>query len=271
MENSEKFLTIENGVVTGCGREATEIVIPGGVTGIGNSAFLNCGFKSVTIPDSVTEIGKAAFLRCQSLETITIPQSMTDIGDRIFDGCSRLREITVDEKNPNYTSINGVLYSGDKKRLLCVLQGKNEVSFIIPDGVTKIGRGAFWGCSSLASVIIPDSVTEIGRQAFGSCESLETITFPDSVTRIKDEAFYDCKKLGSIIIPNGSALIGFDLFNECDSIGFIKFGEREFKTFKDREGNITDKAVDQFEEFFFINDDAERDEGDAEDFDEDDE
>ena len=29
---------------------------------------------------------------------------------------------------------------------------------VIPDGVTKIGNGAFWGCKYLTKVIIPDSV-----------------------------------------------------------------------------------------------------------------
>ena len=43
---------------------------------------------------------------------------------------------------------------------------------VIPDEVTKIGNGAFWGCRDLASVVIPDSVTTIGEYAFCGCHNL---------------------------------------------------------------------------------------------------
>ena len=39
----------------------------------------------------------------------------------------------------------------------------------IPDGVTKIGRWAFDGCTSLQSIVIPDSVTTIAHNAFRGC------------------------------------------------------------------------------------------------------
>ena len=40
---------------------------------------------------------------------------------------------------------------------------------IIGDGVTTIGGGAFYGCSSLTSVIISNSVTTINGGAFYGC------------------------------------------------------------------------------------------------------
>ena len=43
--------------------------------------------------------------------------------------------------------------------------------------MTKIGEGAFKGCTSLASVSIPEGVTEIGRQAFQCCSALKEIRF----------------------------------------------------------------------------------------------
>ena len=95
-------------------------------------------------------------------------------------------------------------------------------SITIPDGVTTIGKMAFYGCDGLAdergfviirnvlywysrrdaNVTIPDSVTAIGDNAFLGHRSLTSITIPDSVTSIDDMAFVSCNKLSDLTIPN---------------------------------------------------------------------
>jgi hypothetical protein len=65
----------------------------------------------------------------------------------------------------------------------------------IPDSVTSIGDGAFWGCDSLTNVTIPDSVTSIGGGAFYGCKSLTNVTIPDGVTSIGDSVFDECSEL----------------------------------------------------------------------------
>ena len=66
--------------VTGVKDESIKsVVIPKGVTSIGNNAFLSCkNLTSITIPDSVTSIEGYAFSRCTSLTSITIPAKFTD-------------------------------------------------------------------------------------------------------------------------------------------------------------------------------------------------
>ena len=62
----------------------TDIVIPEGVTSIGNHAFSWCrNLRSATIPESVTSIGDYAFNGC-GLQSITIPDSITFIGYGAF-------------------------------------------------------------------------------------------------------------------------------------------------------------------------------------------
>ncbi|KOO27160.1 surface antigen -like protein, partial [Chrysochromulina tobinii] len=58
----------------------------------------------------------------------------------------------------------------------------------LPASVTKIGRSAFDGCTSLASITLPASVTQIGKGAFSSCNSLSFITIPSS-TVVEPGAF----------------------------------------------------------------------------------
>ena len=42
----------------------------------------------------------------------------------------------------------------------------NDTDVVIPDGVKRIGTGAFSGGNSLTSIVIPDSVTSIGNDTF---------------------------------------------------------------------------------------------------------
>ena len=46
----------------------------------------------------------------------------------------------------------------------------------IEDGITSIGKYAFYGCSGLTELILPNSVTSIGNAAFVDCSGLAKIT-----------------------------------------------------------------------------------------------
>ena len=93
----------------------------------------------------------------------------------------------------------------------------NEIYDVsLPDGITKIGAGAFWNCYRVTSITIPDSVTSIGDGAFRSCESLATITIGQNVSSIGAEVFDNCYALSSITVrANNSSFRSSDgvLFN----------------------------------------------------------
>ena len=131
---------IENGVVTAYNGNGGNVVIPNGVTAIGDEAFRNNDtITSVTIPSTVTTIGQYAFDDCESLTGVTIPEGVTSIGEGAF-WSTGLTEVT------------------------------------IPASVTEIGERAFYECSGLTSVTIPASVTTIGPRAFGVCSNLTDAT-----------------------------------------------------------------------------------------------
>ncbi len=98
----------------------------------------------------------------------------------------------------------------------------NLIDVTIPGTVKTIGADAFYHCSIIKSIDIPDSVTRIGDCAFGSCIKLTDVTISDSVTTIGERAFYNCDSLKSIIIPASVKTIGMEAFMDCDYITNIE-------------------------------------------------
>ena len=213
------------------------VVIPDSVTSIGAWAFDGCeSLDDIVIPDGVTSIGDYAFNGCESLTGIVIPDSITSIGTWTFCGCESLTNISIPKSviclngnpffnwhgkldclSPYFIYDNKVLFNKDKSKII-TFRDKNTTSYVIPDSVTSIENGAFYGCSFLNSVLIPKSVISIGEGAFEFCSSLSSVVLPDGVTSIGKSAFRGCRSLSDIVIPDGVTSIGDYAFNGCESL-----------------------------------------------------
>ncbi len=75
-----------------------------------------------------------------------------------------------------------------------------------------------WEQDQIVKVVIGNGVTNIGRYAFYNCSNLTSVTIPASVTEIGDLAFYGCAKLTSVTIPAGVTSLGYGLFMNCSSL-----------------------------------------------------
>ncbi len=217
-----KDFEIESGVLKKYLGKGGDVVIPEGVTVIGNWAFKNpCReITGVDIPSTVTEIDDNAFFDCTRLTEITLPEGITRIGSGAFSSCHSLKSIN------------------------------------IPQATREIELGAFWFCSSLESIYIPENVTEIGICAFSGCTSLtsitvskkskafkdigealytadgkklicypagkkgDTVTLPVGLEKIEDFAIEDAM-LTHIVLPDGLKIIGNGAFKGCGKLKSI--------------------------------------------------
>ena len=103
-----------------------------------------------------------------------------------FRGCTALESIEVDEENPNFKSINGVLYSQDDggqfrntiysgTGLFCYPQGIRQESYTIPDGVKFVFGNAFYQNKDLTTLILPSSTKAIYDKALCGCTNLKDV------------------------------------------------------------------------------------------------
>lgn len=82
---------IENGILKRYIGFSKDVVIPEGVTSIGNKAFYrSISLTSIVIPGSVTSIGDMLFSSIRTPMDIYIPSSVTCIGSIAFSGCHNL-------------------------------------------------------------------------------------------------------------------------------------------------------------------------------------
>ena len=171
----------------------------------------------LTIPSkidgyTVAGLGSGAFEDCTSLVSVKIPDTVEYINSNVFCGCSALKSIEVDANNSDYSSENGILFNKKKDAIVAYPMGKEDTSYVVPDGVLEIGMAAFQGCSKLTNVKLPDGVEIIDDFAFAFCYGLESIIVPDSVRYLGDAAFLFCIKLESVTLGSGIAYIGNTAF-----------------------------------------------------------
>jgi len=214
----ESLTTIGQFAFNGC-TGLTSITLPESLTTIKNNAFVNCQkVASFEIPNSVTTIGGYAFYNCYALTTLTIPRSATSVGAGLCSFCTKLTAITVEDGNPNYVSVDGVLYTIDTTQLVQYPIGKNSSSFVFPNTVTTIARSSFRGCTKLQNVTLSESLTSVAGYAFNKCSNLKTINIPSSVTSIDDHTFDGCQNLKTIAIPASVTTIKDGAFASCSSL-----------------------------------------------------
>ncbi len=184
-------------IVSGSG--VTNIVLYPGCKSVGRYCFKGCTeLVKVTLNDGLEEICEDAFRDDTALTTIEnfFPDSLKSIGVRAFDNCKALSGIAV---------ANGLESMGNRAFITCTsLQGfdcgesslrKIEASMFykdtglgivrLPDAVTNIDSGVFYGCTSLTNFtpLLPPALQALGNPA------------------VNDRPFYDAAIQGHVVSP----------------------------------------------------------------------
>ena len=192
--------TITNGVVSSGTSCAGAVVIPAGVTSIGDSAFQSAtALTSITIPASVTSIGANAFRNATALTSITFAtgSTLTSIGANAFYGTTALTSITIPA---SVTSIGTSAFQS--------ATALTSVTFAAGSTLASIGANAFALATSLTSITIPASVTSIGANAFHSATSLTSVYFLGDAPTAGSSAFTNVAAGAKAYIETGATGFG---------------------------------------------------------------
>lgn len=116
--------------------------------------------------DVVTKITDGAFENCTSLLAVTIPSSVKTIGTGVFRGCANLVAINVDTENSVYTSNGGVLYSKDKKVLVCYPMNRPGNNFLLPVDTKAVAAYAFEGALNMNTILYEGTISDFQKIEF---------------------------------------------------------------------------------------------------------
>lgn len=105
--------------------------------------------SEISIPLSITIIKHDAFYWCNSIQKVHFHDGVTDIGDNAF----------------NKSALSGIL--------------------VIPEGVQKIGKLAFFCCQNITSIKLPSTLNELWFGALSCCYKLKNITISANNSNFK--------------------------------------------------------------------------------------
>ncbi|HET9571297.1 MAG TPA: leucine-rich repeat protein [Bacteroidales bacterium] len=159
--------------------------------------YPNSKSDGAQIPEGTLKVKQFAFEGCDFITHVTIPSTVTNIDQPAFYWAGNITWFDVAANNPNYTSMDGVLFDKTMTTLVAYPNKKGNY-YDIPNIVNTIGPSAFGACWNLWGLNIPMSVTKISDAAFYCCSGLTSLYLPTSINSIGNEAFQFCENLKSI-------------------------------------------------------------------------
>ena len=88
----------------------------------------------------------------------------------------------------------------------------------LPEGLVKIGGGAFARCKKLETINLPETITAMWYCAFKGCTNLKISKIPSGVKTIQNEVFRDCPNVTFSELPAGLVEVKDYGFYGCKAI-----------------------------------------------------
>lgn len=192
------------------------------------------------------KVGAYAFANRNALSVIELPKTLKSLSSTAFNNCTKITEYKI-PSNEKYISIDGVLFTADKKTLIAYPCGSSALSYTIPQGTEIIGDYAFSYSMTLTqldfaasirvvgdysfyhasrfsnTVEFSDKLESIGKYCFSGAMSVEKFVIPDNTIKsIPENAFEGIDGVFEFIIPSGVIEIGKNAFRETAYIVYIE-------------------------------------------------
>lgn len=273
---------LNNGTFKNC-TSLTSVELPKGVQLWANDViFEGCtNLTSITVNDEVPyELQGSYVVDDPTSVTLYVPAGCADA----YKAADYWKEFNIEEAVRDYYCGDNVLYAYDADTKTLTISGTGAMydfasasdvpwadyrdnaeygieMIVVEDGVTQIGKNAFFNCKNATYLSIPATVTSIGENAFNKCQNLEvhisdlaawcgmtfanyhanpvtkasslyvgdapvtSLVIPETVTDIKDYAFADYTGITSLEVSNSVTTIGKEAFKNNAGLTSVTIGD----------------------------------------------
>lgn len=210
----------------------SSIILPLGLTSLGNSVFSGSRLISMTIPSGITAIGNSLFSDCYELIAVKAPAELTSIGDYAFRNCLNLTTVTCMAATPPVMGTD--VFAGNNNM-------QTNTDLFVPVGAVsaygsigsfnafKATSEAFILNSTIYGIVASNEVKFLNPNADNGNFTATSINIPATVTHggqdynitsLGDAAFA-FSGLTSITLPSDLKKIGKSTFRVCRSLTSI--------------------------------------------------
>ena len=236
--------------------EITSVILPEGLTYIGQYAFYGASITEINFPSTLLTIGFGAFAYT-NLQLVEFPENLQLINQYAFAYCYDLTYVIA---KGTYTDLYSNSFVGS---YICYVQAplwffhgitsqyvqvaiitagypqesyfanmrlaKQYLYYLDLSGLESnyISAEAFRNCYNLETVILPAGLQVLEQGVFQECKMLKNIVFPAALTEIGPSAFEDCRSLTELNFEAGSQLwrVGNWAFYNCHNLQSIALPE----------------------------------------------
>lgn len=159
------------------------------------------------MPNSVRVIDEYAFEYNTVLEKIVLSNHLDSIKPKPLTLMYKnLKEVNI-HNNPNFKSIDGVLFNRDLSTLIYYPQGLKSNEYKVPEHVKTIGESAFM-YTQTKRIVMPKNLKEIQKDAFNEPRSVECLLFtgPYDFSSSIYDVFQDGQYVDSVIFRDQKVL-----------------------------------------------------------------
>lgn len=192
-------------------------------------SYSNSSEKIITLPETVLFNGKTYFLKeikenafanNNIIEIINLNKNLENIENNPFKNIAKLKEIKTPNYSKNFNSINGVLFSKDKKTLFAYPNAKVEKSYVTPLDTFFIKNYAFANNENLETICFNSNLKEIGEFAFYNTKKLKEIKYAQFIKRIDNNAFEN-SSIKRVEFSNNLEFLGDSVFKNSNIENFV--------------------------------------------------
>lgn len=214
-------------------RSVERVIVPEGVTAVGNCAFRNCrALREIVFPSSLATFDVGWLRNCYRLERLVLPGGLPKIAPSLFDltslrmlsigralaeivpgafAKSNLAAIEIDADNEHLSTDGAAIYAKDGSVLVAL--AVPQASYEVAPGCVAVGRKAFSMFEGLTEVVLPEGVQLIDDFAF-TRTGIERFEAPTTLRDIGERAFFACAHLSRVSLNQGLRSIGDNAFTD---------------------------------------------------------